>query len=567
MARITVDPITRIEGHLRVDVEVNGGKITNAWSSAQMFRGLETIMQGRDPRDAWLFAQRFCGVCTTTHAIASVRAVEDALNMEIPLNAQYIRNMITAVHCVQDHIVHFYHLSALDWVDIVSALNADPAKAEKIAESYSTWAGNDRFAFAAAKDRLADFVKRGKLGIFGTGYWGHPAMKLPPEVNLIAFTHYLKALDYQRMASQYVAVLGGKDPHLQNMLPGGVATAINLNNTATLNMERIALLQTLTRELNTFVNEVYLPDVIAIASFYPEWFSYGAGHKNYLAIPEFPLDSANTKFSDIGGIITNGDLTNFREIKSWKDEELRAGVTESTAGAWYGNSKSSLHPYVGESTPKYSDFDPDGAYSWCKAPRFNGKPYEVGPLAQILCAYAAGDKKVTSRVNAALSKANAMAGAKLDANALFSTLGRHLARAIRATIMIDNAQQNLDLFVANLASGDDKYATPITEFPAGEQRGVGFLEAPRGMLSHWLVINNGKIGRYQGVVPSTWNASPKDENGVKGPYEVSLMGNPVAIDNQPLEIIRTIHSFDPCIACAVHTVDPEGKEIVKVTVE
>jgi len=322
MARITLDPITRIEGHLRIDVEVNDGMVTNAWSSAQMWRGIETILKGRDPQDAWSFAQRFCGVCTTVHAISSIRSVEHALNVDVPLNAQYIRNMMIAQHSVQDHIVHFYHLSALDWVDIVSALKADPKKAAQIAQSISDWPGNSEKEFKAVQDKLKGFVGTGRLGIFSSGYWGHPAMKLSPEVNLMATAHYLKALDYQRKASQAVAILGGKNPHIQNLVVGGVATALNMENDSTINMERLAYLRSLMEETRDFVQKVYFPDVIAIASAYKEWFKYGAGVTSYLAVPEFPEDTKNTQFALNGGVFFGGDFSTFRPVKDHHDEYL-----------------------------------------------------------------------------------------------------------------------------------------------------------------------------------------------------------------------------------------------------
>jgi hydrogenase large subunit len=527
-----------------------------------MFRGIETILQGRDPRDAWVFAQRFCGVCTTSHALASVRSVEDAMQVEVPKNAQYIRNIIIAAHNLQDSIVHFYHLSALDWVDIVSATKADPAKAAAIAQSISEWPGNNVHEFAAAKERLIKFVNTGKLGIFGSGYWGHPAMKLPPEVNLIAFAHYLRALDYQRLASQAVAVLGGKEPHIQNLCVGGVATAINMDNPATLNMERIALIRKNIETVKQFIDQVYVPDLLAVGGFYPEWFNYGAGVKNYMSIPEFPTDSRNTEFMDVGGIITDGDLGSFRQIKDWNDTELRSKITESTAHAWY-TENSVLHPWEGKSEPKYTSSGEElgDKYTWCKAPRYNGKPFQVGPLAQVLAAYAAKDPKTVSLVDYCLRKAG------LQPKHLHSTLGRHVARAVRASVLADRGLENIDLLLNNLASGDREYANPIDKFKSGEFKGVGFHEAPRGILSHWIVINNGAIKRYQAVVPSTWTAGPRDADNNMGPYEASLVGNPMANSEQPLEAIRTIHSFDPCIACAVHTFDPEGKELVRVKVD
>lgn len=556
--RITLDPITRIEGHLRIDVEVNDGKVSKAWSSAQMWRGIETILKGKPPEDAWSLAQRFCGVCTTVHAISSIRSVENALKVEVPLNAQYIRNIMIAQHSVQDHIVHFYHLSALDWVDIVSALKADPKKAAQIAQSISNWPGNSETEFKAVQDKLKAFVAGGKLGIFASGYWGHPAMKLSPEVNLMATAHYLKALDYQRKAAQAVAILGGKNPHIQNLVVGGVATAINLENMATLNMERIAYLRTLMAETRDFVQQVYYPDMVAIASAYKEWFKYGAGVTNYLAVPEFPEDTKNTKFALDGGVFFNGDLKTFKPITNHQDTYLINNISEGVAHAWYEGS-ASHHPWDGETKPEYTDFQENGKYSWCKSPRFEGKPIQVGPPAQLFAAYANGNAKVKKLVDSTCQKIGVGLGD------LHSTMGRLGARAIRAHLLSDMAIDYLDKLTENLGKGDKTYANH-TEIPKGEYKGVGFHEAPRGTLSHWMVIDNKKIKNYQAVVPSTWNASPRDEKGVMGPYEASLVGNPVAQEDKPLEVLRTIHSFDPCIACAVHTIDPEGKEITKVKV-
>jgi hydrogenase large subunit len=556
--RITLDPITRIEGHLRIDVEVNNGKVSNAWSSAQMWRGIEVILKGRAPEDAWSFAQRFCGVCTTVHAISSIRSVEHALKVEVPLNAQYIRNIMIAQHSVQDHIVHFYHLSALDWVDVVSALKADPKKTAQIAQSISDWPGNSEKEFKAVQDKLKAFAAGGKLGIFSSGYWGHPAMKLSPEVNLLAVAHYLKALDYQRKAAQAVAILGGKNPHIQNLVVGGVASAINMENLATLNMERLAFLRTLMEESRDFVQKVYYPDMLAIAAAYKEWFGYGAGVTNYLAVPEFPEDTKNTRFSLNGGIITAANLATMKPISNHQDDYLIRNVKESVAHAWYEGA-ASLHPWDGETKPDYTDFKDDGKYSWCKAPRLEGKAVQVGPPAQIFAAYASGNGRVKKLVDSA----NAAIG--IGMKDYHSTMGRLLARAQRAHLMADISLENLDKLTANIASGDKTYANH-TEIPKGEFRGVGFHEAPRGTLSHWIVIKNKKIENYQAVVPSTWNASPRDEKGVLGPYEASLVGNPVAQADKPLELLRTVHSFDPCIACAVHAIDPEGKEITKVKV-
>lgn len=557
MARITLDPITRIEGHLRIDVEVHGGAVTNAWSSAQMWRGIETILKGRPPQDAWIYAQRFCGVCTTVHAISSIRSVENALNVEVPLNAQYIRNIIMAQHSVQDHIVHFYHLSALDWVDLVSALKADPRKTAQLAQSISDWPGNSETEFKAVQTKLKAFVETGRLGIFASGYWGHPSMKLSPEANLMAVAHYLNALDFQRKAAQAVAILGGKNPHIQNMCVGGVATAINMENLATLNMEKITALRTLMNETREFVRKVYYPDMLAIASAYKEWFRYGKGVVNYLAVPEMPEDTRNTQFALPGGIIMNGDIKGARIITNHQDEGLIGTIRENVAHAWYEGDQS-LHPWDGETIPNYTDFQDNGKYSWCKAPRLDGKPVQVGPLAQVFTAYAGGNLKVKKLLDDSCARIG------VSVHDMHSTMGRLVARAIRAHLMADYSLEYLDKLVENIGMGDMAYANP-TEIPKGEFKGVGFHEAPRGTLSHWIVIEDQKIKNYQAVVPSTWNASPRDENGTKGPYEASLVGNPVADSGKPLEVLRTIHSFDPCIACAVHTIDPEGKEITKVT--
>jgi hydrogenase large subunit len=562
MARIVIDPVTRIEGHLRVDVEVEAGAVRNAWASGQMWRGIETILLGRDPRDAWLFTQRFCGVCTTVHAIASVRAVENALGLEIPLNAQYIRNLILIAHALHDHVVHFYHLSALDWVDVVSALKADPVKAAAVAESVSPWPTNNKLQLKAVQDRLKGFVDGGQLGIFQNGYWGHPAMKLPPEVNLLAVSHYLEALEYQRKANQVVAILGSKTPNIQNLAVGGVANAINLDNQATLNMDKLWMVKSLLDEVARFVHQVYVPDVCAIGAMYPEWLSYGAGVTNYLAVPDLPLDSKGTQFDLPGGTIFDGKLDSFKAIGTFGDPYFKDNVAECIAHSWYDGAWSK-HPYDEDTTPKYTKFEDDGKYSWVKAPRFKGRPMQVGPLAQVLVGYVGGHEPTKRWADLALAKISAAAGVKVTPHRLHSTLGRHAARAIRTAVIAELAQKHWKLLVDNIAKGDtDIFVKP--EFPAGEVRGFGFHEAPRGTLSHWVVVKGGKIANYQAVVPTTWNASPRDEKSQKGPYEASLVGNPVADPQRPLEVLRTVHSFDPCLACAVHTLDPEGREIARV---
>ncbi|MFI5398549.1 MAG: nickel-dependent hydrogenase large subunit [Candidatus Binatia bacterium] len=564
MARITIDPITRIEGHLRIDAVIEGGQVQKAWASGTMWRGIETILRGRDPREAWLFTQRFCGVCTTVHAIASVRAVEDALGMEIPPNAQYIRNLILISHALHDHIVHFYHLSALDWVDVTTIPQADPGKASSIAESLSDWTGNSRQEMARVQKKVVGLLESGQLGIFANGYWGHPAMKLAPEVNLLALTHYLQALEFQRKANQVVGILGGKTPHIQNLAVGGVMNAINLDSLATLDMDRLYMLKERLDEVVTFVQQVYFPDACAIAGFYPEWFDIGAGVKNYLAVPDLPTDPRSTTFDLPGGTIFDGKIESVRSISGARDDYFRQGVVEDVTHAWY-KGRGAQHPWKGETDPNYTDFQDDGKYTWVKAPRFEGKPMQVGPLSNILVAYALQHELTRKWTDLALTRVSAIAQRPITVNELQSTMGRYLARAIRAAVLSDLAVRHWELLTKNITGGDATTFRPPT-FPKGAVEGMGFHEAPRGALSHWIVIKDSVLSNYQAVVPTTWNASPRDERDVPGPYEAALLKNPVANPEKPLELLRTVHSFDPCMACAIHTLDVEGRTTATVKV-
>ncbi|MCP4009567.1 MAG: nickel-dependent hydrogenase large subunit [Proteobacteria bacterium] len=561
--RITVDPITRIEGHLRIDVEVDDGKVSKAWSSGQMWRGIEKILIGRDPREAWTYTQRFCGVCTTVHAITSVRAVENALGLEVPVNAQLIRNIIQTAHAIQDHIVHFYHLSAVDWVDVVSALDADPVATAKLAESLSDWPLNGPHEMKAVQERLKTFVGSGQLGPFASGYWGHPAMKLPPEVNLLAVAHYLQALDVQNHANKIVAILGGKSPHIQNVAVGGVSNSISHEAPSVLNIERLMLIKNFIDKLDHFVKSTYMTDVPAIGAFYLDWAGIGGGVNNYLTVPDCPQDSKGTVFDLPGGYIDNADLGSLKPITTFDDAYFRDGVAESSKHAWYEGGDA-LHPWEGETEPEYTDFQDEGKYSWVKAPTFYGKRAEVGPLADVLVGVASGHEGYTTYLNQAMGILKSVSGnPDIPLTAVHSTIGRHAARAIRCGVMMDTLNDQWQKLVNNIGTGDmDTFNAP--EFPKGEIKGVGFHQAPRGTLSHWVVIEDGKIKNYQAVVPSTWNAGPRDADGQIGPYEASLMDNPVADPERPLEVLRTVHSFDPCIACAIHMVDTEQKEIVKV---
>jgi len=565
MTHVVVDPVTRIEGHLRIEAEVDGGSVRDAWSSATMFRGVELILQGRDPRDAWAFTQRICGVCTTVHAIASIRAVENAIGATPPPNARLLRNLIIASQCVQDHVIHFYHLHALDWVDIVSALSADPAKTSALAESISDWPLSSTKYFAGIKDRIKNFVEMGQLGPFANAYWGHPAYKLPPEANLMAVAHYLEALDWQREVIKIHAVLGGKNPHLQSFLVGGMATPVDPDKQASINMGSIAEIRGLMAKARDFVAKVYIPDLLAVASFYKDWAGYGKGVGNYLVYGEYPEDDgANPTLFLPSGVIRNADLS--------KPEAFDpAKITEHVKHSWYDYAEgddAELHPSKGETRPNYSGPQPpyerlDGAakYSWLKAPRYDGLPMEVGPLSRMLVAYASGHPRVKELVGLVLTKLS------VGPEALFSTLGRVAARGIETLLLAERMEGWLDELATNmgrreLAIHDNSKWDP-SSWPR-DASGAGFHEAPRGALGHWVHIVDGAIANYQCIVPSTWNAGPRDAQGQRGPYEAALVGTPVKEPDKPVEILRTIHSFDPCIACGVHVVDAKRREIARV---
>jgi len=563
--RISIDPITRIEGHLRIDCEIENGVVTNAWSSGTMWRGMENIVKGSDPRDAWMIMQRICGVCTTVHAIISVRAVEDALGAKVPVNAQYIRNMILSAHSMHDHIVHFYQLSAMDWVDITAALNADPDKAAEMLKGVSTWGLNSANEFRNVQNKIKSLVESGQLGIFANGYFGHPAMKLPPEVNLIAVAHYLQALECQRDCNRIVALLGGKTPHIQNLAIGGVANPINLDSQSVLNLERLMFVKSCIDRLNDFVTQVYRVDAAIIAAYYPEWLNLGKTSGNYLSVPEYPIDGDNSKFALTGGYIENFDISTFRPITQQKDEFVVKGIKESGKHAWYEDNEP-LEPWAGLTRPKYTGWQDEGKYSWVKAPSFYGKVVEVGPLAYLMCNLANENKDTLHHFNHIKGLYEKLSGNTLSVDHLHSTLGRIIARTVHCCVLNNILEQQWKLLVDNIGTGDT-VAYLKTDIPqTGEFKGVGFGEVPRGMLSHWVVVKNGKIENYQAVVPSTWNAGPRNQNDEMGPYELSIIGTPVADPTKPLEVVRTIHSFDPCMSCAVHVVNTENGEVTQVKV-
>jgi len=566
--RVVIDPITRIEGHLRIEIEVQNGKIVDAYSSGTMVRGFEKILKGRDPRDAWAFTERACGVCTTVHALASVRTVEDALGIAVPPNAELVRNLMFCAQYMQDHVVHFYHLHALDWVDVVSALKANPNETSRIAQSISDYPKSSPKYFLDLQKRLTNFVNSGQLGIFANGYWGHPAYKLPPEVNLIGVAHYLDALEWQKEIVKVHTIFGGKNPH-PNYLVGGAPCAINIDDANALNSERLAYVGTLLDNAKTFIDQVYIPDLLAVAPYYLNWGGIGGGLENYLAYGDLPTNGYSnvSGFKFPRGVILNRNLNEVHEVDGKNPQQIEEFIKHS----WYdysdGDDKG-RHPWVGETKfnytgpkPPYDQLNVDGKYSWLKTPRWNGHPMEVGPLARMLVAYASGSKEVQELVNSVLKKLN------VPVAALFSTLGRTAARGLETMLVAGWAKEFYGQLLSNIKNGDERMFNNSKWDPSTwpkEAKGVGLSEAPRGALAHWIVIKDQKIDNYQLVVPSTWNASPRDAKGQRSSYESALLGTPVANPEKPLEVLRTIHSFDPCIACAVHLYDENGTYVHQV---
>lgn len=582
--RIVVDPVTRIEGHLRVQATLgDDGRIADSMSTGTMWRGLEVILKGRDPRDAWAFVERICGVCTGIHALAAVRSVEDALGIKIPKNANIMRNLVNATLYVHDHLVHFYQLSALDWVDVVSALEADPRETAAIQQKISPSHPLASVGyFRDVQNRLKKFVASGQLGIFKNGYWGHPAMKLPPAVNLLAVTHYLEVLDFQKEIIKIHTILGGKNPH-PNYLVGGMACPINMHDTGAqgtmVNEVTLNYMRDIAKRSLEIVENVYLPDIKAIAGFYPEWFKYGAGlsNKNVLCYGEFPEianDWSDASMQLPRGAIINGNLNEVHDVDLRDLNEIQEFVDHS----WYRypDAGKGLHPWegiteqafelskgsVGDKT-KFEWLGADGKYSWIKSPRWKGHMMEVGPLSRLVMGVAKNVPHIKEPAMALLEELNA------PLEAVFSTLGRHAARALECRWAAQKMVQYVDDLTANIRAGDECAANMEKWEPSTwpkEARGVGFCEAPRGALGHWSVIKDTRIANWQAIVPTTWNASPRSPSGELGAFEQSLIGTPVAVEDQPLEIIRTIHSFDPCLACATHLLSPKGEELCSVKV-
>ncbi|MCI4663460.1 MAG: nickel-dependent hydrogenase large subunit [Neomegalonema sp.] len=582
--RVVVDPVTRIEGHMRCEVNVDEtGVIRNAVSTGTMWRGLEVILKGRDPRDAWAFVQRICGVCTGTHALTSVRAVEDALKIDIPDNANSIRNIMQLSLQVHDHLVHFYHLHALDWVNPINALKADPkaTSALQIASAPRHPKSSPGY-FRDIQNRLKKFVESGQLGPFKNGYWTNPAYRLPPEADLMAVTHYLEALDFQKEIMTTRTIFGGKDTH-PNWLVGGVPCAINMDGElaagAPINMERLNYVSGVIDRTIDFVENVYIPDIIAIGKIYKDWL-YGGGisGKSILAYGDIP-DKANDYSPENlmmpAGAIINGDLSKVHPVDVRDPEQIQEFVPHS----WYAypDESKGLHPWDGITEPNYvlgaktkgsrtaiEQLDESAKYSWIKAPRWRGHPMEVGPLARYVIGYAQGHEEITDQIKSTLS---ALGG--LPVSALFSTLGRTAARALEAQWAARKQRYFMDKLIANIKAGDSSTANTEKFDPKSwptEVKGVGFTEAPRGALAHWIRIKDQKIDNYQCVVPTTWNGSPRDKEGNIGAFEASLMNTKVERAEEPVEILRTLHSFDPCLACSTHVIGPDGDELAKVKV-
>jgi len=579
--RVVVDPICRIEGHLRIEVNLDDQNvIRNAVSTGTMWRGLEVILKGRDPRDAWAFVERICGVCTGVHALASVRAVENALKIDLPKNGNTIRNLMHATLYAHDHLVHFYHLHALDWVDVVSALSADPVKTAELAMSISKWHTNTPGYYRDLHSRLAKFVESGQLGPFTNGYWGNPAYRLPPEANLMAVGHYLQALDFQKEIVKIQTIFGGKNPH-PNWMVGGMPCSINVNETGAvgaINMERLNQVSKIVDDTIAFIDNVYIPDLIAIASFYKSWtFGKGLAGVNMLSYGDFPEIANDYSAKSLAfprGAIIDGDLSTIHEVDLDDESQIQEFVDHS----WYtyGEAGKGLHPYNGETNPKFElgagvkgtktnieNLDESAKYSWVKAPRFKGKPMEVGPLSRYVIGYLQGKPEFKEPVDKVLTDLG------LPLEAIFTTLGRTAARGLEASWSAHKMRQYTDELIATVKAGDTACANVDRWEPATwpkTARGHGFVEAPRGALGHWIVIEDQKIKNYQCIVPTTWNATPRDVQGQIGAYEASLMDTKMEVADQPLEILRTIHSFDPCLACATHVMSPDGRELTSVKV-
>jgi [NiFe] hydrogenase large subunit len=543
MSTIVLDPVTRIEGHLRVETEVTNGKVSSAWSTSPLFRGIEPILKNRDPRDAWMLTQRLCGVCTYVHGVTSIRSVEDALDITIPGNARVIRNLLMGAQFIHDHIVNFYQLHLLDWVDVVSALSADPSKAASVDRQINSSRRRKSSYFRGIKTQLEAFARSGQLGPFSNGYWGHPAYILTPEENLVFMADYLEALKAQIQVAHMHAIYGGKNPHPQTMIVGGVTLNKDLTS------GRITEFRNHVADAQTFVNTYYLPDTTYLLNRYKDYAGIGLA-ENLMSFGEFPQgsDEPSSLFFPRGMILNQAT----KSVQSLDVQNIAEHITHS----WYtGNNI--LHPSQGETVPNYTGVNTYGQYSWIKAPRYQGKPMEVGPLARVMVNYGMGQSATVQQVNSFLQKTG------LPLSSMYSVLGRTAARAIETKVIADAMTTWAGQVKASRQStGGMPNRKTFTMKSSGS--GMGLNEAPRGALGHWVNFSGEKITNYQMVVPSTWNFGPRDAGDVPGPVEKSLVGVPVADEARPVEVLRVIHSFNPCIACAVHVFDPLRKASFEV---
>jgi hydrogenase large subunit len=620
MKRIVVDPVTRIEGHLRVELKIDEttGKVEDALSSGTAWRGIELILKDRDPRDAWAFVQRICGVCTTVHALASLRSVEDALGIEIPKNANYMRNIMNATQTTQDHLIHFYHLHALDWVSPVEALKADPAATAAlqnvVLDKYALpLAGPMDFSFdaypkdfpkattayyKAVQAKVKQIVESGQLGIFAAHWWDHPDYQLlPPEVHLMAVGHYLNMLDRQRELVGSHVVFGGKNPH-PHYIVGGMPCSISMNDmNAPVNSERLAVVdQSIMLAIN-LVNYFYLPDLLAIGHMYVQkGYVDGGGlaKERVLGYGDFPDEPysgiANGDFHKKLLFRCNGVVENFGKglaaavfhDLSGKDYADPAILAEGVEHSWYTYPQAGkdLHPFEGVTDQKYTGpkegtktawkyLDEAGKYSWLKTPKWRGKMAEVGPLARYIVVYTKVKKgviKPTWAEKMAVDQIDAVSKVLgLPAEVWMPTMvGRTAVRGLEAQLNAYINKYYFDKLVKNIRAGDTAVANTAKWDPAAwpkDAKGVGLHEAPRGALGHWVNIKGGRIANYQAIVPTTWNGCPRDSKAGHGAYEASMIDTKVKVADKPLEILKTIHSFDPCIACATHLYDATGKEV------
>ncbi len=551
--KIVIDPITRIEGHLRAEVEVDeDGVVQDAFVSGQLFRGIEVILKGRDPRDAGLLAGRICGVCTNSHFRAAVSSVEDAYSLELPKNAEIIRDLMAMALFIQDHVVHFYHLHSLDFVDITSALNADPKLTSKEAHKYHKKPfRNSHSHYEAVLEKLAKFVKAGKLGPFSNGYWGHSDYRLSPEQNLVMISHYLEALKFQTTISKAVAIFGGKTPHPQSIVVGGVTSVADM-----LNPQRLNDYLFIIKNAKDFIDRAYLPDAKLLSIAYRDEIKAGVGRANgnFLSVGGYEFDDRKLFCS---GVIHNHDFENIAEFDESK-------ITEEIDRAWYKD-----EPLDNE--VEYTDLNEDGSlktarnddkYSWIKAPRYDGQVMETGPLARVLISYKRDNTLIKSFVDEFLEDTD------LELMDLSTTVGRNAARAIETGYICEYIFKLVSQLIQNIKYYDvDTWAKFDFEKLKKETKGRAFFEVPRGTLSHFVSIKGAKIENFSVIAPTTWNATPKNFDGVRGAYEEALVGLKIQDTSKPLEVLRVLHSFDPCLACAVHVIDSKGKELSRCQIK